>query len=705
MILDEAVQYAQRGWSIFPCIRNGKTPATKRGFKDAVKDPEAAKALFSQYPGCNIAIATGEVSGIFVLDIDEKNGAGGGESLRQLEAQYGKLPDTVEALTKNGGRHLYFKHVQGIGCRTGVRPGIDVRSTGGYVVAPPSTGYEWEASSWPDTTPIADAPEWLIKLLMEAPAAPRAAQGTEGGKFAQGTRNDALTREAGKLRACGLGAEALLAALRDINARKCDPPLPESEVATIAGSIGKRPEKGKVSADFSKRPYDELWNADLFYKMNAEDVRFCAKMKVWFFWRDNVWVPDEVLKIRYRGRQVVEQIYKMAEESRDTDMFKHAKRSATNSQIKSFLEIASSHTDIAVRADDFDYTQEFLNCSNGIINMNTGEVKPHDRNMLMTKITSVPYIPGTACPTWLRVLDMAFCGHQDTVDWMQRAIGYAISGSMAEQAMFVMHGPGMNGKSTILKTLVRIFGSYAQNASPETFLEQPTGRNLNDIARMKGARFITTSETPEGKKLSEARVKQLTSDDPITGRFLFSEEFDFVPTGKIFMATNHKPRLTGTDKGIKRRLKMIPFRHIITDEEKDPKLDEKLKLEDIGIMAWIIEGNRLWRENGLGTCQDVEEYTEEFFEESDFIGEYINECCVVGNAFSVKSDQLWKDFCEWSERNGISHPSRMKFIDYLKSKGMVKKQGTTGANKARMLWHGIGLKSEIEQVEASDRPY
>jgi putative DNA primase/helicase len=222
---------------------------------------------------------------------------------------------------------------------------------------------------------------------------------------------------------------------------------------------------------------------------------------------------------------------------------------------------------------------------------------------------------------------------------------------------------------------------------------------------MKGARFITTSETPEGKKLSESRVKQLTSDDPITGRFLFSEEFDFVPTGKIFMATNHKPRLSGTDKGIRRRLKLVPFRHIVTTEEKDPKLDEKLKAEDVGIMAWVIEGNRLWRENGLGTCQDVEDYTEEYFEDSDYIGEYVNERCVMGKGMSIKSDLLWKDFCEWGEQNGITHPSRMKFIEYLKSKGLKKEHSTSGINKARILWFGIGLKCDLEPVEVYERPY
>jgi putative DNA primase/helicase len=713
----------KHGFAVFPCTPNGKIPYPgTKGFKDATKDPDAVTRMFGQRPGSNVAIATGAVSGIFVLDVDQHSAeADGSESLKELEKIHGALPDTVEVLTPSGGRHLYFKHVEGLRNRAAVRPGLDVRGHAGYVLCPPSSidghGYAWEASSHPDDVAVATAPAWLVDLLKApaevpstAPLAPGSTNAPTTAKFTAGSRNDKLTREAGKLRAHGLEATALIMALRDINAKRCEPPLPDAEVVTIATSIAKRPEKGQTKpVDFVKRPHDELWNADMFHKMNAEDVRFCAKMKVWYFWRLKVWAPDEMQEIRYRGRQVVEEIYRMAEDKRDEDLFKHAKRSATNSQIKSFLEIASSHREIAVRADDFDHTHNSLNCASGVIDFLTGEIMPHDRNLLFTKIANTPYLPGTPCPEWLNVLNMAFCGHQDTVAWFQRAVGYAISGSMEEQAMFILHGPGMNGKSTILKALVRILGSYAQNASPDTFLEQQGSRNLNDIARMKGARFITTSETPEGKKLSEARVKQLTSDDPITGRFLFSEEFDFIPTGKIFMATNHKPRITGTDKGIKRRLKLIPFRHIITPEERDAKLDDKLKAEDAGIFAWMIEGNKLWRENGLGTCQDVEDYTEEFFEESDYIGEYINENCVIGVECAVKSDLLWKDFCEWALRNGIMHPSRMKFIDYLKSKGMVKKQGTSGMNKARILWFGIGLKSDPElidnSVEGDTRPY
>jgi P4 family phage/plasmid primase-like protien len=704
----EIQEYTARGWSLFPCV--GKVPAVQNGFKAATRDTAHAIALFSTIKNHNVAIATGEASGFFVLDVDVKNGQPGEESLSDLQDQYGKLPETVEVHTQSGGRHLYFKHVPGIGCKIGFRPGLDIKGSGGYVVCPPSTGYTWEASSDPATTPIAEAPEWLINLIKAPASVQSPSAGQDNEKFAAGARNNTLHRRGTAMRKMGLPYETILQGLNDLNRSKCEPPLPEHEVETIAKSVskyevGKEPGRPLEKVDFSKRVYDEIWNADLFHELNADDVRFCSKMKVWYFWGGNVWGPDEKLAIRYRGRQVVERMYQMAKEANDGELYKHAKKSATNNQIKAFLEIASSHPEISVRADDFDHTRDLWNCSNGSVNLLTGEIKPHDRKLLITKIANAPYIPGTPCPTWLKVLNMAFCGHKDTVDWFHRAVGYAISGSMEEQMMFILHGPGMNGKSTILKTLVRIFGSYAQNATPDTFLEQQGNRILNDIARLKGARFVTTSETPEGKKLSESRVKQLTSDDPITARFLFSEEFDFIPTGKIFMATNHIPRLSGTDKGIKRRLKLVPFKHIISDEEKDPKLDAKLQAEDVGIMAWVIEGNRLWREQGVGTCQDVKEYTEEFFEDSDYIGQYLNESCVVGRSFQVKAELIWKDFCEWGERNGITHPSRMKFIEYLKSKGLTKSHATSGVDKARIVWHGIGLKCEIEAVETCGRPW
>lgn len=361
-MIDHALSYARRGWAVFPCA--GKLPLTKHGFKDAVKDPEAVKALFAPHKGCNIGISTGKVSGIFVLDIDVKNGQPGEQSLAALEDQYGKLPDTVEAHTQNGGRHLYFKYAPGVGCKTGFRPGLDVRSCGGYVIAPPSTGYVWEASSGPDTTTIAEAPEWLVSLLKEAPAtAPVQAQDSE--KFAAGTRNDALTREAGKLRTHGLGPEALLAALRDVNARKCDPPLPDAEVVTIANSIAKRPERGKA-----RDPRDaitELWAARYMYERVGHELHYVKQLGGWHVWQDGVWQSDETMKIY---RMAIETIKAIREEGEKTNSMTKVKFSIsyeTNARRKAVIDTLATLDGIAEHYNKFDKNLKLFNCANCIL--------------------------------------------------------------------------------------------------------------------------------------------------------------------------------------------------------------------------------------------------------------------------------------------------------------------------------------------------
>lgn len=233
-MIDEALKH---GWAVFPC--NGKLPATPHGFKDASKDPEVIKKLFPDGKKFNLGVETGKNSGIWVLDIDVKNGALGMESLLELEREHGQLPETVRAITQSKGYHYYFKYDARIGCRTGVRDGIDTRSDGGYVIAPPSDGYCWEAGCGPDDIPIVDAPEWIILLCMKQAAAGPRALTKEDSEIITKNRNSRLTAIAGKLRRVGMDADELLAMLRTINAKRCSPPLPEKEIVTIADSVGK----------------------------------------------------------------------------------------------------------------------------------------------------------------------------------------------------------------------------------------------------------------------------------------------------------------------------------------------------------------------------------------------------------------------------------------------------------------------------------
>jgi len=364
-------KYTDLGFALLPV--KGKIPLTPHGYKDATNDPEKAQKMFGAHPGCNVAVATGEISGFFVLDIDEKNNISGEDSLKDLEKEFGKLPDTVEVLTPSGGRHLYFKHVAGLRNRAAVRPGIDSRSCGGFVVAPPSSidgnAYVWEAAHHPDDVQIAEAPKWLVDLLKApaeapstAPVAPGSPNAPTGDKFTAGSRNDKLTREAGKLRAHGLEAMALIMALRDINAKKCDPPLPDSEIVTIAHSIAKRPERGK--ARDPKDAITELWAARYMHERCGADLHFVKQLGGWFVWNSGVWIADETMKIYRLAIDTIKAIREEGEKTNSTTKIKFSIAYETNARRKAVIDTLATLAEVAVHYSEFDKDLSILNCKN-----------------------------------------------------------------------------------------------------------------------------------------------------------------------------------------------------------------------------------------------------------------------------------------------------------------------------------------------------
>ena len=221
----------------------------------------------------------------------------------------------------------------------------------------------------------------------------------------------------------------------------------------------------------------------------------------------------------------------------------------------------------------------------------------------------------------------------------------------------------------------------------------------NDIARLKAARFVTSIESGKHKKFAEAQIKQLTGDDPISARFLHKEYFDFFAKFKIFFATNHKPKISGTDIGIWRRIKTIPFEKVFTPEEIDKKIDKKIEAEYEGILAWAIQGFKKWKVDGLGYVDKIDKATAEYKEDSDIIGNFIEEQCVIGEFMRVKSNAITKALQEWAHNGGMKYISRSDLIEYLKSKGYTKKRGDQGY----IYWYGLGLQAKDE--DNYDRPY
>jgi putative DNA primase/helicase len=280
--------------------------------------------------------------------------------------------------------------------------------------------------------------------------------------------------------------------------------------------------------------------------------------------------------------------------------------------------------------------------------------------------------------------------HTELMGFLQSAAGWALTGDTSEQTMFILFGSGANGKSTFLNTLMKLLGDYAVAAPTETFMKRNGEQISNDIARLRGTRLVTTTEAEQGRRLSEPLIKQITGNDALTARFLYGEFFDFIPTFKVFMATNHKPLIKGTDYGIWRRIKLIPFTTTITPGKQDKHLEEKLLREGPGILNWLIEGTRRWIEKGLQAPAIITNATEEYRNEMDVLGNFIKECCVQLPEVSIRARELFRAYQEWCVENNERACSERFLSLRLKELGLERSRTA----EARF-WKGIMLKPRL----------
>ncbi len=272
----------------------------------------------------------------------------------------------------------------------------------------------------------------------------------------------------------------------------------------------------------------------------------------------------------------------------------------------------------------------------------------------------------------------------------QKAMGYSLSGHTGEQCLFILWGTGANGKSTFLNTLQELFGDYSTSTGTETFMKK-TSEQSNDIARLRGMRLVTTIEAEQGKPLSESLIKQITGGDALTARFLYGEYFSFKPTFKIFMATNHKPRIKGADNGIWRRIKLIPFTVTIPPEHRDPDLMNKLLAENSGIFNWLLKGYDMWKKEGLLEPEAVKNANEEYRFDMDSISNFINETMIIDATEKCRltTRELYETYCFWCSKNNERTLSQKGLAMKLQEKGFKRL-----ASNGTRYWLGMGVRLE-----------
>ncbi len=643
-------------------------------------------------PGGGVGIVTGRLSGVLVLDVDGPEG--------QAELKKHGHPPTPMARTPSGGLHLYFRHPERH-VRTGIRvgPGLDVKAAGGFVVAPPSMGpngrpYEWIIS--PEDAEPADPPEWLMSLIgprgRKGPAAP------VGEQIPPGRRNKDLLSIAGTMRRRGMGEAEILAALQVTNARRCEPPLEAGEVAKIAASAARYEPAGDVHdvagnghgspPQAQQFNLTDLGNASRLIAHHGEDLRYCFPWGSWLIWDGRRWSLDESGEIHRRAKRTVREIYREAADAADDEtrkgLGKHAKASEAESRIQAMISLAKSAVPIMPAA--MDANPWLLNVSNGTVDLRTGELLEHRRDDLITKLAG-KYGPEASASTWTATLERVLPSAEVRA-FFKRLCGYAICGDVSEHVLPVLYGTGANGKSTILNALLEAAGDYAMQAAPDLLVSK-RGGHPTEVADLFGMRLVASIEVEDGRRLAEALVKSLTGGDKVRARRMRQDFWQFDPTHTAFLCTNHKPEIRGTDAGIWRRIRLIPFTETIPGAEQDRKLPEKLRVELPGILAWCVEGAREWRRDGLKAPEEVRKATGEYRSEMDVIGAFLRDECEIGRGFKATLKDVYERYEQWCEEGGEKPETKRKFNARLTDRGQFtdRRSGPGGLRE----WHGLQL--------------
>lgn len=614
------------------------------------------------------------------------------------------LPPTARNFTRSGGHHLIFRIKNSdfnierkvrlvkaeCDCKdnNSGRPkpcGVDFL-TNGFFIVPPTPGYRED----PDH-PLEDAvelPDAVVKLVLEKARwkCTTPITNKQGEKISQGERNSTLTSLAGSMRRRGMSLESILAALTEENARRCDPPLDETEVKRIAESIGKK------EPVFEPEHLTDVGNGRRLVRQFGDDMRF-SKALGWLVWNEQRWKRDNILDAERMAKATVQTIYAEAASCADEDLRKkladHARRSELRQRVEAMLWMAQSEPKIPITTEELDQTRWLLNVANGTIELKKGELRPHRREDLITKLAPVEFNPDAGCPTFQTFLHRIFAEDESLISFVQRAFGYALTGSVEEQCLFFFHGSGHNGKTTLVNAVLDTLGpDYAQTAAPGLLMVKRNEQHPTELADLWGKRMIATIEVEQGKRLAEVLVKQLTGGDRLKGRFMRRDFFQFSPTHKIFLVANHKPVIKGTDLAIWRRIKLVPFKIVIPEAERDTSLPEKLRAESPGILAWCVWGCLEWQKNGLGTPEEVKAATAKYRTEMDTLGDFIAERCEVDLEEEVTKADLYAAYTEWAEKSGEHPLTKKEFGMRLNERGF--EENRSGKDRIRV-WRGLKL--------------
>jgi P4 family phage/plasmid primase-like protien len=446
-----------------------------------------------------------------------------------------------------------------------------------------------------------------------------------------------------------------------------------------------------------RRTLTDTGNAELFVELNCDHARYVPDLG-WFINDERRWAHDSDNRILEITKRVTEHIRADADRSsgdertdkkwkKDANLW--AKASESHGRRVAMVRLAEVERSVVLSVDALDRDPYLFNVLNGTIDLRTGDLRPHNPADLITKLAPVTYRPGAKSPRWLAFLDRTFEVDRERIAFVQRFAGYSLTGDTDEQAFAILFGTGANGKSTFVDVLSALFGGYVAHTTMDTFTTNKQGSSgaSNALARLFGARLVFATELNKGARLAEATVKQCTGGDAIVARLLYKEYFEFYPRFKLWMVTNHMPRV-GTDEAIFRRIKRIPFGVTIPPAERDPKLKARLLEEADGIFNWLVEGAICCLRDGLGTCAAVTASTNEYREDMDPIGDFLEQCARIRPGARVMVPDFYAAYLKFAENERDKPISKKAFTGLLNLRGVESKGGTV------RVYVGVELKED-----------
>jgi P4 family phage/plasmid primase-like protien len=463
---------------------------------------------------------------------------------------------------------------------------------------------------------------------------------------------------------------------------------PDSESQITAPSGGA----DDSASESGRLPLTDTGLAERFAHQHGRDVRFCHPWKKFSVWDQTRWQIDENGLVDQLAKQTVRTIGEEAEaeenETLRAELHRFAKAAESAARREAMLKLVRSEPPLPIAPNQLDANPWLLNVANGTLDLRTGELRDHQRSDYITKIAPVEYDANAACPRWREFLHEVTGGDDTLARFLQRLVGYSLTGLCIEHVLPILHGSGGNGKTTLLNILLALLGNdYAMKAAEDLLLAKQRA-HPTELADLFGKRFVVCSETNENRPFNEALVKELTGGERIRARRMREDYWEFEPTHKIWLATNHKPTIAGTDYAIWRRIKLIPFEVQIPAERQDKNLPQRLHAELSGILTWAVEGCRGWQRDGLGEPERVTIATNGYRSEMDQLAEWFAERVVVVPDQEIPAGTLYDDYTVWCVRHGEDKISQKRFGSRLVELGYQRGQCPS---TRRTLYRGLGL--------------